>query len=383
MILNKYACCIALTVLHYVARRVDAFSVSSAVVRVTAETTRIRFGKTNMGHNLPSPPGKCVQFGSMSSPVSEDTENDVPADGTVTATGTAINAQLMKEVEDLRRKAKELLDEANVSENQLRNETMSYKQRKEAEVDEIIHKLIILDINSTSQDDEIISNLATRLRTIHLSEAKLLKVVERIYQREAGIFRSLVSDDADKMIRSENELYIDSRQAWIDKIIAAQTILDREDTTMGSNKRVATILLSRYRELKRSDEETFQRKVNLNVESAKQEDFIFLRPNADSSSNNTLLLDIPSNATLTINFGGTKVTGSRTNMTRLLSEIVRLPLWFPAVFLPMVVQTQESLDIDDLKQIRSQILPETRFKCTGWDSIRFAAIFKGGGRKKP
>jgi hypothetical protein len=43
----------------------------------------------------------------------------------------------------------------------------------------------------------------------------------------------------------------------------------------------------------------------------------------------------------------------------------------------MVVQTQESLDIDDLKQIRSQILPETRFKCTGWDSIRFAAIFKG------
>ena len=303
------------------------------------------------------------------------------------------NTKVMQEVEELRRKAKILMDEATASENSLRQVSLSNKMRKNADLDDIIRKLLILPQDytipttyTTNEDQNIVNALATRLRSLHLSESRLVQVLERIYERELNISRLIIANKTDTTIAQENEgRDIDARIGWLDKLIAAQTILDQQleqeanqTSTTLVTKKMASVLSSRYRELKRANDESFQRQVNAGIAQKQQpqDEFIFLRPSNIDPSNNTLY-PIPANATLTINFGGTEITGSRNNMTRLLADIVKLPLWFPSVFLPYVIRNPVSLDIDDLKIIRSEIFMDSRFKCTSWDSIRFAAVYRG------
>jgi len=298
----------------------------------------------------------------------------------------------LSEVERLRKKAKELMNEAIAAENALRSSKQQADKLKNMQLDEIYNALTseILtdtDVNLEGEVDltsesELNRRLMNKLLEKRLSSTTMMQLIERLHKR---------SSDTEKRIRSisvdssrENEFNIgdmtNSREymetelqmlKWnIDRIMDAQGFLDEKLTDVsarGDKRELAPILTAQLRELRRAEEEEYQRSL-----AAKFNDKVEVNVGMGGFVKETM-----GDQNVTIKVDGKEISGPKVNMTRLIDDIVQVPMWVPSSILPFLIVCRKDLDPVDLKRLRSEVLSGSQFRVENSDFTKMAAVYRG------
>lgn len=300
----------------------------------------------------------------------------------------------MQEAERLRQKAKELMNEAITAENALRSSKQRADKLKNTALDELFDDLtcgILTDvvvekgeIDRTSES-ELNRRLMNKLREKRLSSTTMIQLIERLHKRSIATEKKRMSvsvisngqeiengfnigDMSNSREYMESELQM---LKWnIDRIIDAQGLLDIERTersARGEDRGLASVLEARLRELRRAEEEAFQRKLAMKF-------------NAGGTINTgvgELVQETMGDQNVTIKIDGKEFTGSKVNMTRLMDDIVQVPMWVPSSILPFLIVCRKDLDPVDLKRLRAEVLTGSQFKVENSDFTRLAAVYRG------
>jgi hypothetical protein len=298
----------------------------------------------------------------------------------------------LSEVERLRKKAKELMNEAIAAENALRSSKQQADKLKNMQLDEIYNALTseILtdtDVNLEGEVDltsesELNRRLMNKLLEKRLSSTTMMQLIERLHKR---------SSDTEKRIRSisvdssrENEFNIgdmtNSREymetelqmlKWnIDRIMDAQGFLDEklsDVSARGDKRELAPILTAQLRELRRAEEEEYQRSL-----AAKFNDKVEVNVGMGGFVKETM-----GDQNVTIKVDGKEISGPKVNMTRLIDDIVQVPMWVPSSILPFLIVCRKDLDPVDLKRLRSEVLSGSQFRVENSDFTKMAAVYRG------
>ena len=299
------------------------------------------------------------------------------------------------EAERLRQKAKELMEEANTAEIALRSSKRQAVEIKRTQLDEIYNDLtsgFLVEgegaIDLTSEKD-IHRRVADKLKKRRLSSTTMIQMIERLYERLLDAERRIknstigantstgtgtdtpfnIGDLSNSMEFNEGELR--NLQLWIERIIVAQSLVDVDSGDAasfradGTNRGLAPILEARIRELRRAEEEIYQRNLARTLNKIEQ-------LNVGSFVTQTL-----GEQNVTIKIDGKEVTGPQLNITRLMEDMTRTPMWVPPSILPFLIVCRKELDPDDLKKIRSEVLGGSQFGVVNWDFTRIAAVYRG------
>jgi len=319
--------------------------------------------------------------------------------------GISINAVVAKsgvqEAERLRQKAKELMNEAITAENALRSSKQQAEKLKNTALDEIFDDLtcgILTDVVVEEDESEIDRTteselnrrLMNNLRDKRLSSTKMIQLIERLHERSIATEKKLmavsvntngqeiengfnIGDMANSREYMETELQM---LKWnIDRIIDAQGLLDTERTersVRGGDKGLASVLEARLRDLRKAEEESFQRKLAMK----------FNERGTINTGVGEFVQETMGDQNVTIKIDGKEFTGSKVNMTRLMEDIVQVPMWVPSSILPFVIVCRKDLDPVDLKRLRAEVLTGSQFKVENSDFTRLAAIYRGSFLQK-
>jgi len=297
----------------------------------------------------------------------------------------------LSEVERLRKKAKELMNEAIAAENALRSSKQQADKLKNMQLDEIYNALtseILTDTDviegevDLTSESELNRRLMNKLLEKRLSSTTMMQLIERLHKR---------SSDTEKRIRSisvdssrENEFNIgdmtNSREymetelqmlKWnIDRIMDAQGFLDEklsDVSARGDKRELAPILTAQLRELRRAEEEEYQRSL-----AAKFNDKVEVNVGMGGFVKETM-----GDQNVTIKVDGKKISGPKVNMTRLIDDIVQVPMWVPSSILPFLIVCRKDLDPVDLKRLRSEVLSGSQFRVENSDFTKMAAVYRG------
>jgi hypothetical protein len=297
----------------------------------------------------------------------------------------------LSEVERLRKKAKELMNEAIAAENALRSSKQQADKLKNMQLDEIYNALtseILTDTDviegevDLTSESELNRRLMNKLLEKRLSSTTMMQLIERLHKR---------SSDTEKRIRSisvdssrENEFNIgdmtNSREymetelqmlKWnIDRIMDAQGFLDEKLTDVsarGDKRELAPILTAQLRELRRAEEEEYQRSL-----AAKFNDKVEVNVGMGGFVKETM-----GDQNVTIKVDGKEISGPKVNMTRLIDDIVQVPMWVPSSILPFLIVCRKDLDPVDLKRLRSEVLSGSQFRVENSDFTKMAAVYRG------
>lgn len=301
---------------------------------------------------------------------------------------SSINGKIaLEEAERLRKKAKELMDEAIKEENMLRLTRTQEENRKNKMLDEIYEELTkdLMtpveegEIDVTTQS-ELGRRLVISLEKKQLSSSTMIFLVERLYKRLSDAEKQKLSpiDEQDPSNnnfnigdRSNSREFLESEIQMlkfnIDQIINAQSLLDaKQDAKRG----LAPQLEARLRELMRADEEEFQRQLAIKVNSNSDQ---MIGMNGYVSD--TLGDMMQENVTIRVN--GKEIVGPKVNITSLMEDIIQVPMWVPSSILPFLIVCRKALDPDDLKKIRSEVLGDSNFRVENWDYTKWAAVYRG------
>lgn len=339
-----------------------------------------------------------------------------------------IEITTIEQAQELRMRARALRAEAEAAERRLRDESNARKRERDAEMDAFIDELVAAAaVNQTEMvllgaeetggllpdgSDEVfkMKRVDAIVKMLHsypetLSSTKLLRIVERIHEREN------VAADAGNWMGSTalGEIKTNFSQVDAQKVALgaglgglAQALIDaieiieeggtgseydnstgaqspsskpppsdvgisaqRADNTPGSQNRFAFVgssaaapkLRSRLKELRRADEEVSKR--NFALFSKRLE-----------------LLRRGSNATLTTlqrNNTGT----SNSTLLAAIKDFVEVPNWLPNAIVPFLLLDRKSINKNDTQQLREEVLAGSPFFCTGWESSGYATIFRG------
>jgi hypothetical protein len=180
-------------------------------------------------------------------------------------------SKAVKEAEELRKRAKELKAEADALEATLTGSRTDFIKQRHKESDALIEQLFSSDTTTTSQ-------LVERLEQERWSPEQLISVIERLHERQVqALGRSIVGTPKEFMIgdtRNEgerNEGEWRRLDNYIESLLEAAGVLD--DQTIAhvnpnhrwTGGRVASSLKSRLKELRRGDEQEFQRRLAARV----------------------------------------------------------------------------------------------------------------------
>lgn len=297
----------------------------------------------------------------------------------------------LSEVERLRKKAKELMNEAIAAENALRSSKQQADKLKNMQLDEIYNALtseILTDTDviegevDLTSESELNRRLMNKLLEKRLSSTTMMQLIERLHKR---------SSDTEKRIRSisvdssrENEFNIgdmtNSREymetelqmlKWnIDRIMDAQGFLDEklsDVSARGDKRELAPILTAQLRELRRAEEEEYQRSL-----AAKFNDKVEVNVGMGGFVKETM-----GDQNVTIKVDGKEISGPKVNMTRLIDDIVQVPMWVPSSILPFLIVCRKDLDPVDLKRLRSEVLSGSQFRVENSDFTKMAAVYRG------
>lgn len=308
----------------------------------------------------------------------------------------------LQKAKELKRKAQELLQEANRAELELRSSKKQELDTKNKYLDKIFDEIsaAVKNLNSTSSIDstfvpilkdseelEIIMAVVDVLRRKPLTSSTMLNLIDRIYERETMANEKVLSTlttnaNAEDFVIGDvtnsveyNQAELSKLEGWIDRLIQAQSILDKdtnENRYTDDKRGLAPALEARIRQLRRKEEEDYQRKLahKINKGSTANEKLDGM-PQLVSQ---TLGLDGDKNVTIKID--GKEVSGSQIDISQLMKDLVRIPMWVPSSILPFVVTCRTELDLDDLKKIKTDVLPSDQVRVTSWDSMKFGAIYR-------
>lgn len=307
----------------------------------------------------------------------------------------------LQKAKELKRKAQELLQEANRAELELRSSKKQELDTKNKYLDKIFDEIVasvryptsanltdttFVPIFQDEEESEMIMDLVDALRRKPLTASTMLNLIDRIFERETianeRVLSTLTKTNAEGFVIGDvtnsveyNQAELSRLEGWIDRLIKAQSILDKdtqEHRYTREKRGLAPSLEARIRQLRRKEEETYQRnlaeKLNGGSKTNEQVDDM---PRLVSQ---TMGLDGERNVTIKID--GKEVTGSKIDVTQLMKDLVRIPMWVPSSILPFVVTCRTELDIDDLKKIKTDILPSSRVRVISWDSMKFGAIYR-------
>jgi hypothetical protein len=294
---------------------------------------------------------------------------------------------VIEEAEKLRQRAKELMNEANTAEVALRSSKQEADDMKNSKLDDIYDDLQIIlnpleEAELDSTDAELSRRLANILREKRLSSVTMEQLVVRLYERSLS---------AEKRIRNSNGIEIDQQsdnafnigdvsnsieynetelsliQWWIERIIDAQSLLDKD----ANKNAVAPVLQARIRNLKRGEEEIYQRKLALKLNGNQ------VQLNSDGTLVNSFAKQTMGEQNVTIIVDGKEISGPKVNITRLMEDITQVPSWVPSSILPFLVVSEKEIDPEIFKKIRSEVLGGSCFNVENCDYTRKAAIYRG------
>merc|ERR1712232_915826 len=161
---------------------------------------------------------------------------------------------------------------------------------------------------------------------------------------------------------------------------------DNNNNRSSSSSSVAGILLSKLNDWQRMEDLNLSRQQSSSQKSQlKDGDVDFVRQTMGDSD-----MDAINATTITIKLDGKRITTTMTesqNVTQLVNDLLSIPVWVPSYFLSYLV-TATSNDLTpkkktaeqnkiDWRYVKTVIASDPNFYCTGWDSIRLAAIYRG------
>jgi hypothetical protein len=156
----------------------------------------------------------------------------------------------------------------------------------------------------------------------------------------------------------------------IDRIMDAQGFLDEklsDVSARGDKRELAPILTAQLRELRRAEEEEYQRSL-----AAKFNDKVEVNVGMGGFVKETM-----GDQNVTIKVDGKEISGPKVNMTRLIDDIVQVPMWVPSSILPFLIVCRKDLDPVDLKRLRSEVLSGSQFRVENSDFTKMAAVYRG------
>lgn len=293
-------------------------------------------------------------------------------------TNQSIHKNVHSQVEGLRRRARELLAEAKVLEVAMVENRANGAKQKTRGQDSLIDELFVSNVTT-------ITMLADELKAKRWSPDNLILIIERIHERQVlAMGKALVtSDNGFQIGDTRNSAESCSKEynrldRLINLLIEAASLVD-EEYKRGTNPnnrwtgRVEISLSSRLKELRRADNEAFQKRLSL---LAKKDDVELRGPKG-------LIQDLTLQS-LGVSEEKIPQTSRIRNMN--VSAILELgetiPLWFPRSLIPLCNRPNRRLDPRDIKSIEKDVLPGSQFHCTATDSVQFATLFRGNIRTR-
>ena len=334
----------------------------------------------------------------------------------------------IEQAQELRRRAEALRADAEAAERKLRDETSLRKRQRDDEIDAFINELVAVtavnqtelvllntdesggvfpdgsdDLISMKRVDAIVAMLQSYPES--LSSTKLLRIVERIHERErmsatdagkwvgstaseviqtmfsefdaqkvalgaglGGLAQALI--DAIEIIEEGNVSNADGAAADVQaappgSLPSKAGVRSAIDSAPVSRNRFALVgsaaaprLRARMKELQRADEETSKR--NFALFPSRLE-----------------LLRRGPNATLTSLQQRQNRNGTNNSTLLAAMKDFEVPGWLPNSIVPFLLVDRKPLNKNDTQQLREEVLSGSPFFCTGWESCGYATIFRG------
>ena len=209
--------------------------------------------------------------------------------------------------------------------------------------------------------------VSVRLVEERWSPDQLTLVLERLHAKQVDALGRNAGSPAGFQIGSANNRAEPDEEEWkrldalIESLIEAASYLD--DQSIGNvnvnqrwTGRVASSLRSRLKELRRTDELEFQRKVAASVNAAVNSN-ISVQEYMSGTLGTTVMVDIEDK------------NGKSLNISLIMEKVARVPMWIPSSLLPFLVVSRNRLESEDVKTIRDDVLSGTSFYVTSTDSI--------------
>lgn len=304
--------------------------------------------------------------------------------------------------EQLKQKARELLDEAKRAEIELIQSRKEALETKNKYLDDILDEIINIvkqptevepvDVTFVSMLDDqeesaMMVEVVNVLRRRHLSSATMMNLVERIFERETianeNVLRMLTQSSPNDFVVGDvtssvefNQTELTKLDGWLDRLVSAQSILDSENGGhYKDNKRgIAPSLEARIRELKRQEEDKYKRKLANKVN--KETTLYNPQDGLDPVSVQTVGVDGNLNYTVSNIIENEESKASKIKISDLMKELVQIPMWVPSSILPFVATCREEVALDDLKKIKNEILPSRQVQVINWDFMKFGAVYR-------
>ena len=303
--------------------------------------------------------------------ISESSGTDRGLDGNTQNASEIAHA----EAEELRRRAKELKAEAKAMEIAMLESRSTDSKRKKTVSDDLIDEL--LTINRTTL------SIAEQLREERWSPENLIGMVDRIHERQVQAMGRASSTsttgfqiaDTRNSGESNSEEY-NRLKCYLHLLMDAARLLDEEHQRgMNPNSRwtgrVNISLYSRLRELRRADDQAFQKRLSSLVNS---NEFMTRDGSIEDFTRQSLGL---------ANEGVFRSPRSgNMNISAILELGETIPPWFPRSFIPLYSGKKGGLDPKDIKTIEKEVLAGTEFFCTSSESIPYAGLFRGNLRTR-
>ncbi len=275
------------------------------------------------------------------------------------------------QAEELRKRAKELMAEARAMELELGDTRTDTSKRRKKESDNLCSQLFAANATSVQISERLIEE--------RWSPDQLTLVLERLHAKQVeAIGRNAGSAGSGFQIGSTNNRAEPDEEEWkrldaqIESLIEAASILDDQTTgNVNANQRwtgrVASSLRSQLKELRRTDELEFQRKVAASV-------------NVAVIGNVSVQEYVRGTLGMPVILETEDKNGNSLNISLIMEKVAMIPMWIPSSLLPFLVVSKTRLEPEDFKTIRDDVLSGTGFYVTSTDSIPAAAIFRGNIR---
>eukprot|EP00546_Thalassionema_frauenfeldii_P009496 CAMPEP_0178929332 /NCGR_PEP_ID=MMETSP0786-20121207/20512_1 /TAXON_ID=186022 /ORGANISM="Thalassionema frauenfeldii, Strain CCMP 1798" /LENGTH=662 /DNA_ID=CAMNT_0020605519 /DNA_START=544 /DNA_END=2532 /DNA_ORIENTATION=+ len=274
------------------------------------------------------------------------------------------------------------MNEANTAALSLRSTKQKAEDLKNAKLDELYDELKVtleaLEKGKLSEIDvlayaKLSRNLANVLKEKRVSSRTMEQLVVRLYKRflsaESRITKSRgdfnLGDTSNSREYNESEL----RLFWcVECIIDAQLLLDEDERSISEKpvRGLTPLLEARVRELKKAEEATIQREMDL-----------ILKKNPDRTLVSTFSEQTLGEQNITVKLGGKEISGPKGNITRLIENVIQTPNWVPSYILPFLAVCADEIDAETFVKIRSDVLGVSSFNVENWDYSRTAAIYRG------
>jgi len=290
------------------------------------------------------------------------------------------DSSALEKAQQLRDKAKALRLEANNAEQALRSITQQRVETKRADADSMIDML--LDLEQKSSSTTVNNNIPTaqtlslRIKDNRLySATKLQKIVERLHERETAMIMgpegylsktdaSIVDGKGDGgfQIGDENNSIkykkeeVNRISGLLDNILEAVQLIDDEKSS-----NLASALRVRVADLRQSRDALVQRRVDS------------LANAVGSSTTETL------DGLVQRSINGDKSQGDeqRIKEKKMVSRLIESPAWLPRQLAAFAATSPDEVSVSTWKSIRTDLLKDSGFECSNWDSSEVAAVYRG------